>query len=166
MQFEQAVELVNGCPPEVQINTEEKLMLYAYFKQSTLGDCRTDRPSFYQLVEKTKYDAYFGLKGMSVENAKINYIKLVRSILERVKHEYPLIAQQLNSIDAVIDSATSPAEADTPEKSVTLKLVQQNKTLSTQLKWMKRLSLILVLVIIFQFKLPFRKLLQVYFNKR
>ena len=169
MQFDTAIHLVNSCPDEVDISTEEKLLLYSYFKQATIGDCTSDRPPFYQLVDRTKYDAHYRLKGMSADDAKSNYIKEVRRILERVKHEYPLIAQQLNVAELHNDQDSLEAnEAKQPsDQSISLELVKENRTLTAQLKWMKRLSFLLFLIILLQFKVPrlLKALVQTWFNK-
>eukprot|EP00834_Sanchytrium_tribonematis_P004299 NODE_203_length_12996_cov_1.033961.p9 type:complete len:166 gc:universal NODE_203_length_12996_cov_1.033961:4278-3781(-) len=164
MEFEKAVELMSACPSEIQISASEKLSLYANYKQATLGDCSGTRPSFYQVVEKAKYDAYNELKGVPIEEAKRKYVFLAITILERVKDEYPLIAQQLSSNQPNIDQVDSNSDIQDQEES-NLNLIRQNKSLSVQLKWMKRLSLILFLVVILQLKLPFKKLIQFYLKK-
>eukprot|EP00835_Amoeboradix_gromovi_P001135 NODE_45_length_27728_cov_0.328387.p17 type:complete len:166 gc:universal NODE_45_length_27728_cov_0.328387:25940-26437(+) len=165
MQFEQAAELMNACPSEVQISTEERLLLYAYFKQSTLGDNVGTRPSFYQVVERAKHDAYYELKGTDIDESKSRYVKLARTILERVKHEYPLIAQQLSVLSQETEIENNH-ESSENQRNLSLQLVNQNKSLTIQLKWLKRLSIVLFLIIVFQLKVPFRKILQVYFNKK
>lgn len=57
------------------------LKLYGYFKQSTIGDCDTESPSFFQLKEKAKWDAWNNHKGMKKSHAMKKYIKLVEELL-------------------------------------------------------------------------------------
>jgi diazepam-binding inhibitor (GABA receptor modulating acyl-CoA-binding protein) len=57
------------------------LKLYGYFKQSTMGDCDTSCPSFFQLKEKAKWEAWNNYKGMKKSHAMKKYIKLVEELL-------------------------------------------------------------------------------------
>lgn len=57
------------------------LKLYGYFKQSTVGDCDTACPSFFQLKEKAKWEAWNNHKGMKKTHAMKKYIKLVEELL-------------------------------------------------------------------------------------
>ena len=51
-----------------------QLELYAWYKQATLGDCKTKQPANYDLVGKAKYAAWKGLEGMSKTSAMQLYI--------------------------------------------------------------------------------------------
>jgi diazepam-binding inhibitor (GABA receptor modulator, acyl-CoA-binding protein) len=53
------------------------LKLYSYYKQATEGDVKADRPGGLDFVGGAKHDAWAKLKGMSSDEAKSNYIKLV-----------------------------------------------------------------------------------------
>ena len=53
------------------------LKLYSYYKQATEGDVKADRPGGLDFVGGAKHDAWAKLKGMSSDEAKTNYIKLV-----------------------------------------------------------------------------------------
>ena len=57
------------------------LKLYGYFKQSTVGDCDTTCPSFFQVKEKAKWEAWNNHKGMKKSHAMKKYIKLVEELL-------------------------------------------------------------------------------------
>ncbi|XP_028171961.1 acyl-CoA-binding protein-like [Ostrinia furnacalis] len=52
----------------------ENLALYSLYKQATVGDVNIGEPS--GLVEKAKFNAWKGRKGMSQEDAKKEYINL------------------------------------------------------------------------------------------
>lgn len=63
---------------------DEKLELYALFKQGKHGDVNIDRPSgWFDIVGKAKWDAWNGKKGMDQNTAKEKYISLVYSSLDR-----------------------------------------------------------------------------------
>ena len=57
------------------------LKLYGYFKQSTVGDCDIESPSFFKLKEKAKWEAWNEHKGMKKSHAMKKYIKLVEELL-------------------------------------------------------------------------------------
>jgi len=56
------------------------LSLYAYFKQATVGDVNTDKPSFFNFKETAKWSAWEKLKGMQKIQAQGNYIKIVKDL--------------------------------------------------------------------------------------
>ncbi|CAK4074009.1 unnamed protein product [Aphanomyces euteiches] len=66
--------------PQPPIGNEEKLVLYAFYKQATTGDCNTTKPSAIDLVAKAKWDAWNGLNGMPSIEAKKRYLEVVSSM--------------------------------------------------------------------------------------
>ena len=80
-QFETASQEVTKAKKDP--GNDLKLKLYAHFKQATEGDVKGDRPGFMDFVGGAKYDAWAKLKGMSEDDAKKAYVKLV----ERVTRE-------------------------------------------------------------------------------
>jgi len=56
------------------------LSLYAFYKQSTVGDVTGSRPTGFDIVGKAKYDAWAKLKGTSQEMAMQAYIELVKQL--------------------------------------------------------------------------------------
>merc|ERR1711865_544181 len=59
----------NGSP-----GNDEKLCLYANFKQATVGDCTTARPGMFDLSGKAKWDAWDAMKGKTNDDARKDYI--------------------------------------------------------------------------------------------
>lgn len=55
-------------------NNDDLQVLYGLYKQSTVGDINTPEPSFYQLTEKAKWNAWNKNKGKSQEQAKEEYV--------------------------------------------------------------------------------------------
>ena len=80
-QFEAASKEVTQAKKDP--GNDLKLKLYAHFKQATVGDVTGERPGFLDFAGGAKFDAWSKLKGMSEEDAKKAYIKLV----ERVTRE-------------------------------------------------------------------------------
>jgi len=56
------------------------LKLYSYYKQATEGDVKGKRPGIINLRGRAKYDSWATLKGISVNNAKKNYVKIVEEL--------------------------------------------------------------------------------------
>ncbi|XP_066302425.1 acyl-CoA-binding protein-like [Branchiostoma lanceolatum] len=59
---------------------DEKLEIYALFKQAKVGDVNTDRPGMLDFTGKAKWDAWEKKKGMSQEDARAQYIAKVEEL--------------------------------------------------------------------------------------
>ena len=79
--FEQAQQDVKTLTERP--SNDDLLTLYAHFKQGTDGDVSGKRPGMLDMVGRAKYDAWAGLKGMSVEDAMQKYIAKVSELLGR-----------------------------------------------------------------------------------
>ncbi|KAM4698304.1 acyl-CoA-binding protein [Rhinophrynus dorsalis] len=56
------------------------LEIYALYKQGTVGDINTTRPGMLDFKGKAKWDAWEKKKGISQEEARAQYIKLVEEL--------------------------------------------------------------------------------------
>ncbi len=81
MSFQQAAEYVRSLPKDgpVQLSNEDKLKVYALYKQATEGDVQGSQPwnlpgSF---EARAKWDAWNAVKGMSKADAEAAYVKLI-----------------------------------------------------------------------------------------
>jgi diazepam-binding inhibitor (GABA receptor modulating acyl-CoA-binding protein) len=75
--FQLAVAAVRRLPPG-DVDSTIKLQFYALFKQATVGDVNVPRPGgFLDLAGKAKWDAWSAHKGMTQDNAKTAYVKLL-----------------------------------------------------------------------------------------
>lgn len=61
----------------------EKLEIYALGQQSKFGDVNTKPPMRFRIRERTKWDAWNKLKGMSQEDAKKNFLARALELKER-----------------------------------------------------------------------------------
>ncbi len=73
--FEQAGVAAKSLPERPDNDT--LLQLYALFKQGSAGDVSGDKPGFFDFVATAKYAAWEGLKGLSPDDAKSQYVDLV-----------------------------------------------------------------------------------------
>ncbi|EQC33382.1 hypothetical protein SDRG_08899 [Saprolegnia diclina VS20] len=101
LHFEHAAAYVASSK---KLSNEDKLVLYAFFKQATTGDCSAPKPSAIDFVAKAKWDAWTGLLGMSRIEAQKRYIEVVSSSCKGYAFGVPLA-------DAV-GSNTSDDESD------------------------------------------------------
>ncbi|XP_054712492.1 acyl-CoA-binding domain-containing protein 5-like [Uloborus diversus] len=91
--FHAAVELIKNLPRSgsFQPSNELKLKFYSYFKQATDGPCELPKPSFWDVVNRAKWDAWNRLGNMSKEEAMTNYVQEFVRILEETPLEDPKV---------------------------------------------------------------------------
>ena len=78
--FEQAQKDVKTLTRRPE--NEDMLLLYACYKQATVGDVSGSRPGMFDLVGRAKYDAWAALAGTSQAEAQASYVRKVRDLLE------------------------------------------------------------------------------------
>jgi diazepam-binding inhibitor (GABA receptor modulating acyl-CoA-binding protein) len=83
MLFEEAIVQVKTL--KQRPDNETLLKLYSLYKQSTVGDCNTTKPYFYQFEELAKWNAWNNQKGKSKDLAKKHYINLVEKLVKNNK---------------------------------------------------------------------------------
>ncbi|GIM09822.1 hypothetical protein Vretimale_13558 [Volvox reticuliferus] len=81
--FEAAAAEATSSLPDT-LSNEEKLELYALFKQAKEGDCNTSQPGIFDPKGRAKWSAWNGKKGISKEDAMKQYIEYVSAL--KAKH--------------------------------------------------------------------------------
>lgn len=71
--FKKAADFVRNSPPSNASN-DEKLQVYALYKQATEGDVTGSQPWAVQLEARAKWDAWKKLEGTSKESAMEDYV--------------------------------------------------------------------------------------------
>jgi acyl-CoA-binding protein len=56
------------------------LKIYGLYKQATVGDNAEKKPGFGDMVGRAKWDAWNSLKGTPSEDAKQQYVDLIKSL--------------------------------------------------------------------------------------
>ena len=79
-QFEATVNFVQNAEGEVQLSNEQKLQMYALYKQATEGDITGKKPGMMDFVARAKYSAWEELKGQSKEQAMKKYINEIEAL--------------------------------------------------------------------------------------
>jgi diazepam-binding inhibitor (GABA receptor modulating acyl-CoA-binding protein) len=64
-------------------SNDELGQLYGLYKQATLGDNNTDKPSIFDFKGNTKWFYWMNCKGLSVYSAEVNYIVLVNQLISK-----------------------------------------------------------------------------------
>lgn len=82
-EFERAAKYVKEMPADgdVKPTDEQRLSFYKYYKQGTEGDCNEAAPGMLNFVAKAKHNAWVSVKGMSKDEAKLNYVKTLDSMV-------------------------------------------------------------------------------------
>lgn len=77
-EFEEYAEKAKTLPDST--SNENKLILYALYKQATVGPVNTSRPSMFNMRDKAKWDAWKAVEGKSKEEAMNDYITKVKQL--------------------------------------------------------------------------------------
>jgi acyl-CoA-binding protein len=76
--FEQAAAAAKALPDRPDDQT--LLQLYALYKQGSVGDVQGAKPGFFDFVGAAKYEAWERLRGTGQEDARRQYVKLIRKL--------------------------------------------------------------------------------------
>lgn len=79
-QFEETVNFVQNAEGEVQLSNEQKLQMYALYKQATEGDVSGKKPGMMDFVARAKFSAWEELKGQTKEQAMKKYINEIEAL--------------------------------------------------------------------------------------
>jgi diazepam-binding inhibitor (GABA receptor modulating acyl-CoA-binding protein) len=75
--YSRAVKLISNRPPD-----EDLLVLYGLYKQSTIGDCNTNEPGFFEFTAKTKWNSWNSYKGKGKEESMNLYIQNAKNVID------------------------------------------------------------------------------------
>ena len=67
------------------LDDTNKLLLYAYYKQATIGNINIEKPSFLNFKDTAKWNAWNEQKNINKNNAMLNYINLVNTLMNTKK---------------------------------------------------------------------------------
>ncbi len=74
--FDDMLKAVRDATIEFTPNNTQKLKLYAFYKQATVGDVEGECPSVIHMVERAKWQAWKAIKGMDKDKAMEGYLKV------------------------------------------------------------------------------------------
>lgn len=79
--FQVAVDFV-AARGNNKLTNEQKLTLYAFYKQAHFGACHVDKPSAVDMVGSAKWESWKALGDMSQDVAKQQYVEWVQDLFE------------------------------------------------------------------------------------
>ena len=78
--FQRATQMVHLLPTKP--SDEDLLQLYGLYKQATVGNCNTEKPTaLFDIKGKQKWEAWKSNLNLSSEEAKKQYILKVQSLI-------------------------------------------------------------------------------------
>ncbi|VDD91995.1 unnamed protein product [Enterobius vermicularis] len=89
--FEAAVNVIQKLSKvsgPVKLPDERKLLFYSLYKQANFGSCTTPKPSFWNVVERYKWEAWKSLADMDQKVAKQKYVELLRNVVDRAMNDF------------------------------------------------------------------------------
>ncbi|KAI8084572.1 acyl CoA binding protein-domain-containing protein [Halteromyces radiatus] len=93
--YNKALQIVQHLPASsFQPTKEQKLQLYAYYKQVSLGNVNTPRPGLFDVVGRAKWDAWKKLEGTNKLEAQHRYVD---TLLEAVSEAYQKPASRIQA---------------------------------------------------------------------
>uniref|UniRef100_A0A8R1HMH0 ACB domain-containing protein n=1 Tax=Caenorhabditis japonica TaxID=281687 RepID=A0A8R1HMH0_CAEJA len=92
-QFEAAVWIIQALPKDGPIKTtiNDQLMMYALFKQGTIGKCNTEQPYFYKIEERLKWNSWNELGDMEKDEAKARYVEKMLQLCDKAEKEHDMM---------------------------------------------------------------------------
>ncbi|VDK21103.1 unnamed protein product [Anisakis simplex] len=91
--FDSAVGIIQNLPKDgpMQLTRDQKLKFYSFFKQATIGQCNKPKPSFWNIVDSYKWDAWNKLGEMQSEEAKLKYVECFRDFVTSIMGKYNFV---------------------------------------------------------------------------
>ncbi|XP_060858863.1 acyl-CoA-binding domain-containing protein 5 [Metopolophium dirhodum] len=105
--FTAAINVIRSLPKNGAYQPSKDLLLrfYAYFKQATIGPNNQPKPSFWDVVNRAKWQAWYNLGDMSKENAMQEYVDELKKIVETMAYTNP-VADFVSSLDSFYESVS------------------------------------------------------------
>ena len=82
-EFDKAVSIVHSTKSNAntKLTDNDKLDMYKYYKQATVGDCNISEPWSIHFEAHAKWKAWNSIKGMSTEEAMQEYVNSYNSYM-------------------------------------------------------------------------------------
>eukprot|EP01096_Ripella_sp_DP13-Kostka_P013910 TRINITY_DN6148_c0_g1_i1.p1 TRINITY_DN6148_c0_g1~~TRINITY_DN6148_c0_g1_i1.p1 ORF type:complete len:255 (+),score=88.63 TRINITY_DN6148_c0_g1_i1:10-774(+) len=131
LDFEGASEFVRTA--KFAASNEQKLQMYALFKQASVGDCTTGRPGGFLSAfsaEGLKWKEWKALAGMGREEAMVKYVKLVDQIVPKwrqndtTQDESQKMMEADDEDDGPVYSRMGAVTGETDENETTTDLIE------------------------------------------
>eukprot|EP00457_Paulinella_chromatophora_P012473 gb/GEZN01012683.1/.p1 GENE.gb/GEZN01012683.1/~~gb/GEZN01012683.1/.p1 ORF type:complete len:291 (-),score=52.68 gb/GEZN01012683.1/:120-992(-) len=121
--FETAVAAVSKARG---LSDEDKLELYALYKQATVGPCDIEKPSMLDIYATAKWEAWRELGKLSVKQAQDKYMELARTLLGGLDLER---GANMSGLPRNLSFGQGVSRLADPEGDETQPLLESEKTL-------------------------------------
>lgn len=81
LEFNESIKIIRTLTKRP--TNEELLKLYGIYKQATEGNNNTNGPVVINIKERSKWNAWYSLRGLSRRLAKMQYNQFVRELMEK-----------------------------------------------------------------------------------
>ena len=71
-----------------QPSNELMLKFYGYYKQASIGPCDSPKPSFWDVINRAKWDAWHKLGDMSSEDAMNHYVEELKQVPIYIRYTF------------------------------------------------------------------------------
>lgn len=118
--FSAAVKVIKNLPKNGSFQPSEELMLrfYSYYKQATQGPCKSPKPVFWQVVKKSRWEAWSKLGDtLTREDAMNRYVEELKGIIETMSYNEN-VADFLNKTDLNVSQDRRGSNASSIETFV------------------------------------------------
>jgi acyl-CoA-binding protein len=78
--FEETVNFVQTAEGDIELSNDQKLKMYALYKQATEGDVSGKKPGMMDFIARAKFMAWEELKGSTSEEAMQTYIDSIEEL--------------------------------------------------------------------------------------
>uniref|UniRef100_A0A2S2PX71 Acyl-CoA-binding domain-containing protein 5 n=1 Tax=Sipha flava TaxID=143950 RepID=A0A2S2PX71_9HEMI len=105
--FTAAINVIRSLPKNGSYQPSKELLLkfYGYYKQATVGPNNQPKPSFWDVVNRAKWQAWDSLGNMSKEKAMEEYVNELKKIVETMAYTNP-VADFVSSLDSFYESVS------------------------------------------------------------
>jgi len=114
--FNAAVNVIRNLPKNGSYQPSNEMMLrfYSLFKQATIGPCNEKRPSFFNVVNRAKWESWNSLGNMPKEKAMQKYVDALKEIVETMSFTEN-VANFMGSISELDNIDVNDLELVAPE---------------------------------------------------
>ncbi|TDH66858.1 hypothetical protein CCR75_003126 [Bremia lactucae] len=93
--FQVAVDFISARGQD-KLTNEQKLVLYALYKQAKFGSCNVEKPSAIDMVGLAKWESWKALGAVNQDVAKQHYLEWVQDSFEEFDVRAPIVGRSLS----------------------------------------------------------------------
>ncbi|KAI8062719.1 acyl CoA binding protein-domain-containing protein [Gongronella butleri] len=120
LRYNKALQIVQSLSSDsFQPTKNQKLKLYALYKQVTQGDVNTSRPGMFDVVGRAKWDAWKDLQGIGRVEAQHQYVETLLQAAKEAYTSHPASKAKAQEILQALASVRPMEDDDTTTTATT-----------------------------------------------